>query len=152
MFCFTTGVIVLCYLNSCLIVTINLRFNLCFSCFAITTLHYGGPLGFFVFGETMIDLKLLEKKADAEKSYYDDYKQSLVNRGANTAVLEQIVDLNVKRKEMMTGAETAKAHQNKLSGEVGKLKREGKDAASLLSELDALKSKVKEKAGEFHFE
>ncbi len=113
------------------------------------------PLRFLVCGETMIDLKLLEKKADSGNNYYDEYKQSLIHRGANTAVLEQIVQLNVIRKEVMTEAETAKAHQNKLSGEVGKLKREGKDAGGLLSELEALKSKVKEletKAGEVNAE
>ena len=92
----------------------------------------------------MIDLKLLEKRAESGKSFYDDYKQGLINRGANTSTLEQILKLNVKRKEVMTQAETAKAHQNKLSTEVGKLKREGKDAAGLLTELDAIKSQVKD--------
>ncbi len=95
----------------------------------------------------MIDIKMLEKKSDTGQSYYDDYKQSLINRSANTAVLDQIMELNIKRKEMMTESETAKAHQNRLSGEVGKLKREGKDAAAILPELETLKLKVKELEG-----
>lgn len=82
----------------------------------------------------MIDIKMLEKKSDNGQSYYDDYKQSLINRSASTTVLDQIMDLNVKRKEMMTESETAKAQQNRLSGEVGKLKREGKDAGTILPE------------------
>ena len=92
----------------------------------------------------MIDIKLLEKKAEDGKNYFEDYKAGLINRGANTAVLDQIMSLNIRRKEMMTESESAKAHQNKLSGEVGKLKREGKDATAVLSELEILKSKVKE--------
>ena len=95
----------------------------------------------------MIDIKMLEKKSDTGQSYYDDYKQSLINRSANTAVLDQIMELNIKRKEMMTESETAKAHQNRLSGNVGKMKREGKDAAAILPELETLKLKVKELEG-----
>jgi seryl-tRNA synthetase len=92
----------------------------------------------------MIDIKLLEKKAESGTSYYDDYKNGLVNRGASTDVLEQIMELNKKRKELINQSETAKAHQNKLSGEIGKLKREGKDASAILSEVDSLKTQVKE--------
>jgi seryl-tRNA synthetase len=92
----------------------------------------------------MIDIKLLEKKAETGTSYYDDYKQGLVNRGASTDLLEQLMELNKKRKELMTQAESAKAHQNKLSGEVGKLKREGKDASAILAEVDTLKGQVKD--------
>ena len=95
----------------------------------------------------MIDIKMLEKKSDNGISYYEEYKQGLIHRGASTAVLDQIMILNIKRKEMMTESETAKAHQNKLSGEVGKLKREGKDATIILTELETLKLKVKELEG-----
>lgn len=95
----------------------------------------------------MIDIKMLDKKSDNGKSYYDDYKQSLINRAANTAVLDQIMELNIKRKEMMTESEAAKAQQNRLSGDVGKLKREGKDAGVILPELETLKLKVKELEG-----
>lgn len=92
----------------------------------------------------MIDLKLLEKKAEAGKSYYQEYKESLDHRGSSSVVLEQIIQLNVKRKEMMTESEKTKAQQNKLSADVGTLKREGKDASVILSELEALKTQVKE--------
>lgn len=92
----------------------------------------------------MIDIKLLEKKAENGPSYFDEYKQALINRGASTDILEKIVELNKKRKEMINKAETAKANQNKLSGEIGKLKREGKDASGILAEVDTLKAEVKE--------
>ena len=92
----------------------------------------------------MIDIKLLEKKAENGTSYFDEYKAGLINRGASTDVLDQIMDLNKKRKEMIAQAETAKANQNKLSAEVGKLKREGKDASAILSEVEQLKGQVKD--------
>ena len=92
----------------------------------------------------MIDIKLLEKKSDDGKSYFDEYKQGLLNRGAKTTDLENIMQLNIRRKEMMTQSESAKANQNKLSGEVGKLKREGGDASAVLAELEKIKTQVKE--------
>lgn len=92
----------------------------------------------------MIDIKLLEKKPENGTSYYDDYKQGLLNRNASTETLDQIMQMNIKRKEMMTQAETEKARQNKLSAEVGQLKREGKDASQILATVDQLKSQVKE--------
>jgi seryl-tRNA synthetase len=92
----------------------------------------------------MIDIKLLEKKAENGTSFYDEYKQGLINRGASTDILETIMDLSKKRKEVMTQAESAKANQNKLSAEVGKLKREGKDASAILAEVDTLKGQVKD--------
>ncbi len=92
----------------------------------------------------MIDLKLLEKKAENGTSYYDDYRQGLINRGASTDILEKIMQLALRRKETLTQAETEKARQNKLSAEVGQLKREGKDASVILAEVDQLKHQVKE--------
>jgi seryl-tRNA synthetase len=92
----------------------------------------------------MIDIKLLEKKAENGPSYFDEYKQALLNRGASTEVLEQIVELNKKRREMITMAETEKAKQNKLSGEIGKLKREGGDVSTIMAEVEKLKGAVKD--------
>lgn len=92
----------------------------------------------------MIDLKLLERKAENGASYLQDYKQGLLNRGASTETLEKIMSLAGKRKETLTQAESAKANQNKLSAEVGTLKREGKDATPVLNELEKIKTSVKE--------
>ncbi|MGZ3743116.1 MAG: serine--tRNA ligase [Pseudobdellovibrionaceae bacterium] len=92
----------------------------------------------------MIDIKLLEKKAENGISYFDEYKQSLLNRGASPEILEQIIELNKKRKEMITLAESEKAKQNKLSGEIGKLKREGGDVSDVMAEVEKLKGLVKD--------
>lgn len=92
----------------------------------------------------MIDLKLLEKKPENGNSYFDDYKQGLINRGAKTDTLDQVMSLALRRKETLTQAETEKARQNKLSAEVGQLKREGKDASAILSQVEQLKHQVKE--------
>lgn len=92
----------------------------------------------------MIDIKLLEKKSEpGQKSYFDEYAECLKNRGASLDVLGQVMELNKKRKEMITQAETSKANQNKVSGEIAKLKREGRDAAGLIEEMGKIATSVK---------
>lgn len=92
----------------------------------------------------MIDLKLLEKKEEGGTSYHAEYRQGLINRGASVDILEKIMQLGQRRRETLTQAETEKAKQNKLSAEVGQLKREGKDAGAVLSQVEQLKHQVKE--------
>jgi seryl-tRNA synthetase len=59
----------------------------------------------------MIDIKLLERRSEngkseigrseTEPSYFDEFKQGLLNRGASiSGVLEEIFELNKKRKEL----------------------------------------------------
>lgn len=92
----------------------------------------------------MIDLKQLEKKSETGASFYDEYKQGLINRGASLETLEKIMSLAARRRETISQAETEKARQNKLSAEVGQLKREGQDASEVLAQVDQLKGQVKE--------
>lgn len=93
----------------------------------------------------MIDIKLLEKKSEnGEVSYFEQYKIGLINRGANTEILETILDLNKKRKELISQAESAKANQNKASQEIVVLKKQGQDTTALIAELGKLSASVKE--------
>ncbi len=92
----------------------------------------------------MIDIKLLEKKSEGGPSYYDEYRQCLINRNASVETLDQVMGLNKKRKELITQAETAKANQNKVSGDIAKMKRDGQDASALIVEMGQLASSVKE--------
>ncbi len=92
----------------------------------------------------MIDIKQLEKKAENGTSYFEQYKQSLINRGASTSILEEILELSKKRKETIHQAETAKSQQNKVSAEIAQMKRQGQDAAQKIAEMGKLSSSVKE--------
>lgn len=91
----------------------------------------------------MIDLKLLERKSDQGPSYYDEYRQSLMNRGGSMETLDQIMALGTQRRELITKAESAKAHQNKVSQSVPLMKKEGKDVTAVLAEMGQLAQEVK---------
>ncbi|MFN8942993.1 MAG: serine--tRNA ligase, partial [Pseudobdellovibrionaceae bacterium] len=91
----------------------------------------------------VIDLKLLEKKPESGTSYYDEYKQCLLNRGADVSGLEKVLELNRKRKELMTLAENNKSKLNKFSEEIAKMKRAGQDASSMIEDMGKLSAEVK---------
>lgn len=85
----------------------------------------------------MIDVKALDKNLD-------QYQQSLKNRGASPEVLNQLLELNQKRKESIAASEGEKAEQNKLSARIPEMKKKGEDATQLLAELGAKSARVKE--------
>ncbi len=91
----------------------------------------------------MIDLKLLEKKPESGTSYFDEYRQCLVHRGADLALLDEVLSLNKKRKEIMTQAETKKSSLNKFSDEIAKMKRAGQDATAMIADMGKLSAEVK---------
>jgi seryl-tRNA synthetase len=91
----------------------------------------------------MIDIKLLEKDRENPQSYFQAYKKSLENRGASSAPLEEVMALNTKRKKAITDFETLRAEQNKISGEIGKLKKEGKDASEVMGKVEQIKAQLK---------
>lgn len=91
----------------------------------------------------MIDIKQLERKSDQGPSYLEEYRRSLANRGASTAALDELLVLSQQRREFITKAEHAKAHQNKVSGQIPALKKEGKDVSELLAEMGKLSQEVK---------
>ncbi len=92
----------------------------------------------------MIDIKLLENKADNNSNYYEEYKANLKNRGMDDSVVDHILDLNKKRKELISQAEESKSKLNKFSQEIAQLKRSGEDATELISQMQLLSKEIKE--------
>jgi seryl-tRNA synthetase len=93
----------------------------------------------------MIDIKLLEKKnEDGTAPYFDEYRASLANRCGDVAQLDKLMDLNKKRKEFIAQSEEAKAHLNKVSQDIAKMKKAGTDASQLISEMQSLSKSIKD--------
>lgn len=89
----------------------------------------------------MVNLKNLE---NAE--YLAKYKESLQNRSGsdiNLKNLEILIQVAAERKQIVLKSETTKAEQNKLSQEIGKFKKEGKDISSLMTQVEVLKEAMK---------
>ncbi|MCB0422525.1 MAG: serine--tRNA ligase, partial [Bdellovibrionales bacterium] len=96
----------------------------------------------------MIDVKALEKNEIVpgyDLGYTEAYKVSLQNRGGDSSVVDQILEINEKRKALILEAETAKAAQNKMGPEIARLKKSGEDATAIMAEMQEMASSVKEK-------
>jgi seryl-tRNA synthetase len=94
----------------------------------------------------MIDIKALEKNElnlFMNKPFADGYREVLKNRKADDSAVDALISLNKKRKAFLTEVESAKAKQNKVSGEIAKLKRTGADATDLLKDMSALSENIK---------
>ena len=92
----------------------------------------------------MIDVKLLEKKAESGLSYYDEYKACLRNRGADDSIVDHLLELNKNRKELISKAEESKSNLNKVSQEIAIMKKKGDDSSDLISQMQTLSKEIKE--------
>ena len=62
--------------------------------------------------------------------------------------IDKVLELDKERRSILAQVEEMKARQNSVSKEIPKLKKEGKDPASLLIEMRGLSDKIKEMDGE----
>lgn len=82
----------------------------------------------------MLDLKFIRENHD------------LVRKGAEakglTVNLGTIISLDEKRRALIQEGEALKAKRNQVSAEIGKLKKEGKNADEVIAEMDAVKERI----------
>ncbi len=89
----------------------------------------------------MLDIKKIE-------SEFETVKASLSNRNFDISILDQVVSLNKQRKNLTTASETKKAEINKISREIGELKKNKQDAAGPMAQVTALKAEMEKEAKE----
>src|SRR5437868_6461991 len=89
----------------------------------------------------MLDIKKIE-------SDFETVKKKLSHRNFDTSILDQIVELNKKRKTLTTLSETKKAEINKLSREIGELKKNKQDAVGPMGQVANLKAEMEKEANE----
>ena len=83
----------------------------------------------------MIDLKLVQKQPEV-------LAKALADRHSDLCV-DQFLELDARRRALLTEVEELKSRRNAASGEVAACKREGRDATTLLQELGALSERIK---------
>ncbi|MDZ7725184.1 MAG: serine--tRNA ligase [candidate division KSB1 bacterium] len=85
----------------------------------------------------MLDLKFIRENADVVKKAVKDKHEK--------ADVEQLLNLDVKRRDMIKTVETLRAEQNKVTRQISELKREKKDASDIITEMRKLSDDIKEK-------
>jgi seryl-tRNA synthetase len=89
----------------------------------------------------MLDIKKIE-------SDFENTKNNLASRNFDTSVLNEIVELNKQRKSLTTLSETKKAEINKISREIGELKKNKQDASAPMGKVAELKAEMEKEAKE----
>lgn len=84
----------------------------------------------------MLDIKRIRTNPE-------EVKKALEKRNGDYPI-DKVVELDEKRRNILTQVEEMKAQQNKASKEVPKLKKEGKDASHIFAEMKNLSQKIKE--------
>ncbi|HDT14794.1 MAG TPA: serine--tRNA ligase [Firmicutes bacterium] len=84
----------------------------------------------------MIDIKLIR-----EDSGY--VKKKVEARNINPLIIDEIIEADAMRRELIAEADLLKAENNRVSKEVAMMKKEGKDAAGIISDMKSLNEKIK---------
>ena len=88
----------------------------------------------------MLDIKRI--RMDAQ-----EVKEALAKRHGDYPI-DRVLELDEKRRELLVHVEEMKAEQNKVSKEIPKLKKEGKDVEPIFAQMKELSEKVKEFDGQ----
>lgn len=83
----------------------------------------------------MLDLRFVRENPE-------QVKQSIIDRGGEVD-LDQLLDLDKRRRECIHKADRLKEKRNKVSEEIAKLKKEGKDGSSVIAEMRKVSQEIK---------
>jgi len=84
----------------------------------------------------MLDIKLIRDNPAAVKA-------SLAKKGVKPEAVDEVLAIDLKRREIIGTVEAIKAENNKKNPDIARLKKEGKDATALLAEMKTASDKIK---------
>jgi len=84
----------------------------------------------------MLDIKRLRNE-------FEEVKRLILLRGKGEFGIDSILELDLKRRELLTKVETMKNEQKTKSKEIPKYKKEGKNTEALMEELKNLSEEIK---------
>ncbi|WP_018131378.1 serine--tRNA ligase [Effusibacillus pohliae] len=85
----------------------------------------------------MLDARLLRNEPDK-------VREALRKRGESPEAVDQFLQLDARRRELLAETESLKAKRNSVSQEVAKLKKAGQDAESLILEMREVGDRIKQ--------
>ena len=82
----------------------------------------------------MIDIKLIREKADEVKAKIKKRNMDL------DSVVDSIIEIDAKRREVIGKVEAMKAEQNAASKEIPQIKKAGGDASEIMAKMRACRT------------
>ena len=83
----------------------------------------------------MLDIKRIRERPE-------EVRKGLAARGADVAVVDVILSLDSRRRELLTGTETRKSERNRISKTIGELRKRGEDTAAMQAQVRALGDEI----------
>ncbi|MDN6631331.1 MAG: serine--tRNA ligase, partial [Staphylococcus equorum] len=84
----------------------------------------------------MLDIKLFRNEPDL-------VREKVTKRGMDAQVVDDILALDEKRRQLISQAEEMKAQRNKVSGEIAQKKRNKENADDVIAEMRKLGDEIK---------
>src|SRR5699024_2135829 len=91
---------------------------------------------FIIWEDNMLDIKRIRKEPEK-------IVEALNKRSGNFPI-EELLELDEKRRNLIQEVEALKAEQNKISKEIPKYKKEGKDTTQIFKDMKELSNKIKD--------
>jgi len=85
----------------------------------------------------MLDIKKIRENPEY-------VKQGIKKKGASPELIDEILEIDKKRRIIIGEVEQLKAKNNKVSSEIAKMKKEGKDASQIIAEMKEVTNKIKQ--------
>lgn len=95
----------------------------------------------------MIDIKALEQRdmnPATSKTFADQYRETLKNRGEDPGWVDRLLEQNQKRKALLSDMESTRAEQNRVGAEIAEKKRKKEDATPLLEKMQGVAARFKD--------
>jgi len=89
----------------------------------------------------MLDIKRI-------RANLDEIKTAMAKRGEKDFNLDEIVELDKDRRDLLQEVEQMKGEQNEVSKEIPKLKKEGKDVSEIMAKMRDLSTSIKDLDGQ----
>lgn len=93
-----------------------------------------------------MEFKMLDIKKVRED--YEGVKERLEFRGKGDFGLEEVKELDIRRRAVLAEVEKMRNRQKTVSREIPKMKKAGEDATEILAEMKELSAEIKDKDGE----
>lgn len=86
----------------------------------------------------MLDIKRIRENPEAVKAAMKSRNKDM------DALIDGIIEIDVKRRELTVKADGMKSEQNAASKEIPRIKKEGGDVSAIMARMNALKEQIKE--------
>ncbi len=89
----------------------------------------------FIIDGAMLDIRRI-------REHTEEVREGLLRRGADVSLVDDVLRFDVRRRELITGAEELKQRRNSVTREIGELRRKCEDTAEIQAQMRVLGDQI----------